>query len=69
MIIKIKELRKKRLLSQQELATALNVSRQTVSYIENGHKQPTITLALKIAKFFNLSVEELFSLEENDIKK
>jgi len=50
-------------MTQQQLATEVGVSRQMISYIEKGSKNPTIILALKIAKFFNHSVEEIFELD------
>ena len=68
----VKEIRIKRGYSQQDLATALNVSRQTISYIENGQKKPTILLALRLAEYLKIPVEEIFELEEidrNPVKK
>lgn len=66
---RVKELREnynKSGLSQQDLAEKVGVSRQMISYIENGTKKPTIILALKIAEFFNYPVDSIFELEEND---
>ena len=62
----IKELRKMKLITQQELANELGLSRQTISYIENGVKVPSITIALKIAEFFSIPVEKIFQLETKD---
>ncbi|MHA1673111.1 MAG: helix-turn-helix transcriptional regulator [Promethearchaeota archaeon] len=62
----VKELREKRGMTQQQLATEVVVSRQMISYIEKGTKKPTIILALKIAKFFNKPVEEIFELDSQD---
>jgi putative transcriptional regulator len=51
-------------ISQETLADAVGVSRQTINAIENGKFNPSVKLALKIAKFFNKNVEEIFYLEE-----
>lgn len=59
----IESIRKQRKISQQELADALEVTRQTISSLENGRYNPSITLAFKIAKFFNTSIEEIFIYE------
>ena len=64
----VKKIRIERGLSQQDLATALNVSRQTISYIENGQKKPTILLVLKLAEHLGIPVETIFELEEADRK-
>lgn len=53
-------------ITQQELADAIGVSRQTINSTESGKYVPSTILALKIARFFNKSVEEIFLLEEND---
>ena len=65
----VKKIRVERGLSQQDLATALKVSRQTISYIENGQKKPTILLALRLAEYLGMPVEKIFELEEADKKK
>ena len=49
---------------QEELGKLLGVSRQTISSLENGRYNPSILLAYKIAKLFNLSIEEVFIFEE-----
>ena len=59
----IEAIRKQHKISQQELADALEVTRQTISSLENGRYNPSITLAFKIAKFFNMSIEEIFIYE------
>ncbi len=59
----IESIRKQHKISQQELADALEVTRQTISSLENGRYNPSITLAFKIAKFFNTSIEEIFIYE------
>ena len=53
-------------MSQQELADAVNVSRQTVNAIEKGKFNPSTVLALKISGVFNLSVNDIFELEADD---
>lgn len=53
-------------ISQQQLADAIGVSRQTIYAIESGKYIPSTVLSLKIARFFNKPVEEVFQLEEND---
>ena len=50
-------------ITQEELAQAVRVTRQTIIAIEKGNYTPSVLLALKIAKFFRTSVEKLFSLE------
>ena len=52
--------------TQQELADAIGVSRQTINSTESGKYVPSTILALKIARYFNKNVEEIFVLEEND---
>ncbi|WP_196139803.1 helix-turn-helix transcriptional regulator [Aliikangiella sp. G2MR2-5] len=53
-------------ISQQDLANAIGVSRKTISTVETGRFTPSVTIALKLALFFETSVEELFSLNEPD---
>lgn len=60
----LEELRKKRGINQEELAQALEVSRQTIGSLENGRYNPSIQLAFKIAKYFGLSIEDVFIYEE-----
>ena len=62
----IAEFRKEAGLSQQELADAINVSRKTISTVETSRFTPSVIIALKIAQYFNTSVEQLFSLDEHD---
>ncbi len=62
----IAEFRKKAGLSQQELADAINVSRKTISTVETSRFTPSVTIALKIARQSNTTVELLFTLEEVD---
>lgn len=60
----LEELRKQRGLRQEELADILEVSRQTIGSLENGRYNPSILLAFKIARYFDLPVEEVFIYEE-----
>jgi putative transcriptional regulator len=60
----IAKLRSKLKLSQQELAVAIGVSRKTVSTVETGRFTPSVVIALKMAKFFEVPVEKIFELEE-----
>lgn len=62
---RLEELRKQRGIKQEELADHLEVSRQTIGSLENGRYNPSIILAIKIARFFGMSVEEIFIYEED----
>lgn len=53
-------------ISQTELAEQVKVSKQTIHSVETGRFVPSTVLALKIARFFKLKVEELFELEDTD---
>ena len=61
---RLEELRKARGLKQEELAAALEVSRQTIGSLENGRYNPSILLAFRIARYFGLRVEDIFIDEE-----
>ena len=61
---RIEALRNQGGMRQEELGKLLGVSRQTISSLENGRYNPSILLAYKIAKLFNLSIEEVFIFEE-----
>lgn len=60
MINHLEELRKQRGIRQEDLAQALGVSRQTVISLEKGKYNPSLALAFKLARYFGLSIEELF---------
>jgi putative transcriptional regulator len=60
----IKHLRTQLGLRQEDLANKLGVTRQTINAIENDKYNPTLELAMKIAKLFNITVEEVFQLDE-----
>ncbi|MBR5954985.1 MAG: helix-turn-helix transcriptional regulator [Bacteroidales bacterium] len=53
-------------ITQQDLATAVGVSRQTINPIEAGRYVPSAVLAMKIARYFGKPTESIFELEEND---
>ena len=61
---RIKELRKANKVTQDELAGAVGVTRQTVISLENGKYNASLQLAHKIARYFNKSIEEIFIFEE-----
>ncbi|MBO4897661.1 MAG: helix-turn-helix transcriptional regulator [Clostridia bacterium] len=61
---RIEELRGKRGIRQEEFAKRMGVSRQTISSLENGKYNPSITLAHNISSFFGLKIEEVFIFEE-----
>ena len=61
---RLEELRKERGIRQEELAEALEVSRQTIGSLENGRYNPSIILAFKIAHYFGMRIEDIFIYEE-----
>ena len=61
---RIEEIRKEKGIRQDEFARSMGVSRQTISSLENGRYNPSILLAYKIAKYFDLSIEDVFIFEE-----
>lgn len=61
---RLEEIRKKRGIKQEELAAALEVSRQTIGSLENGRYNPSIILAFKLARYFDMSIEDIFIYEE-----
>lgn len=62
---RLEEIRKQRGITQEQLADALEVSRQTIGSLENGRYNPSILLAFRIARYFNLSIEEVFLYNED----
>lgn len=63
---KIQELRKARKITQEELADAVNVSRQTIISLESGRYNASLLLAHKLARFFGVAIEDIFIFEEED---
>ncbi len=61
---RLEEIRKSKGIRQEELASILEVSRQTIGSLENGRYNPSITLAFKIARYFEMSIEDIFIYEE-----
>ena len=68
LITKIKEYRENVGMKQSELAELVNVRRETIVCLENGRYNPSLRLAMDIAKVFNVSVEELFAFVEKEEK-
>lgn len=66
---RLEEIRKSKGVTQEELASILEVSRQTIGSLENGRYNPSILLAFKIAKYFDLTIEEIFIYEEEKYEK
>ncbi len=64
---RLEAIRKERGIRQEELALALEVSRQTISSLENGRYNPSILLAFKLARYFKLRIEDIF-IDEGDTK-
>ena len=64
---KIKELRKERKISQEQLALAVGTTRQTITSIEVGKYTASLALAYKIAHFFGLTIEEVFDFSDVDL--
>ena len=61
---RIEEIRNERGIRQEELAGLMGVSRQTISSLENGRYNPSIMLAYKIAKYFEMAIEDVFIFKE-----
>lgn len=66
---RLEEIRKTRGIKQEDLAKELQVSRQTISSLEKGRYNPSIILAFKIAKYFDMTIEEIFIYEEGEDEK
>lgn len=61
----ISQLRKENKITQEELANEVGVTRQTITSIENGKYIASLPLAFKIAKFFEMKIEDIFTMEED----
>ena len=64
---RLEEIRREHGLKQEELADILEVSRQTIGSLENGRYNPSIILAFKIARYFRMSIEDIFIYEEEGV--
>ena len=64
---RIENIRKEKGIRQEEFAKAMGVSRQTISSLENGRYNPSILLAYKIAKYFEMTIEDVFLFEEEGV--
>jgi putative transcriptional regulator len=64
---RIEEIRKAKGIRQEEFARSMGVSRQTISSLENGRYNPSILLAYKIARYFDMTIEEVFCFEDEDL--
>lgn len=62
----LSKLRKEKGINQTDLGRMVGVSRQTISLIERGDYNPSVMVALSLAKVFGVSVEDIFTLEEDD---
>ena len=62
----LSKLRKEKGINQTDLGRLVGVSRQTISLIERGDYNPSVIVALSLAKVFDVSVEDIFTLEEDD---
>ena len=65
---RIEAIRKERGIRQEDFAKRMGVSRQTISSLETGRYNPSIFLAYKIARYFEMTIEEVFIFEEEDLK-
>ena len=65
---RIEQIRKERGIKQDEFAKIMGVSRQTISSLETGRYNPSIYLAHKIAKYFGMTIEEVFIFDEEELK-
>lgn len=64
---KIKELRARYDLTQEQLAKEVGVRRETIGYLEKGEYNPSLKLAAKVARVLNSTIEELFIFEDSDL--
>ena len=63
---RIEAIRKERGIRQEEFAKSMGVSRQTISSLENGRYNPSILLAHRIARYFGMTIEEVFIFDEEE---
>ena len=67
MNVRVKEFRKEFKVTQDDLAKAVGVTRQTIIALENGKYNASLQLAHKLAKYFGVTIEELFIFDEDDL--
>ncbi len=63
---KIHELRREKKINQSELAAIVGVRRETIVCLENGKYNPSLKLAMRIARYFEMTVEDIFAFDEED---
>lgn len=63
-MVGLKKIRKKHKWSQQKIAMDLNISRESLSYYENGRREPSLSLLVKMSEYFNVSINYLITGEE-----
>ena len=66
---RIEEIRKSKGIRQEDFAKTMGVSRQTISSLETGRYNPSIYLAYKIARYFGMTIEEVFIFDEEDLSR
>lgn len=64
---RIENIRKEKNIRQEDFAKSMGVSRQTISSLENGRYNPSLLLAYKIAKYFGITIEDVFLFEEEEV--
>ena len=60
----LREIRKKKRLNQQKIAMDLNISRESISYYENGKREPSLALLVQMSEYFNVSIDYLITGKE-----
>ena len=68
-MIGLKQIRKQRNLNQQKVAMDLHISRESLSYYENGKREPSLSLLVEMSKYFNVSINYLITGEEFDYEQ
>ena len=67
-MIGLRNIRKKRGLNQQKVALDLHISRESLSYYENGNREPSLALLVEMSKYFNVSIDYLITGKEFEKK-
>ena len=68
-MVGLREIRKKKGLSQQKVAMNLNISREALSYYENGKRNPDVSMLIAMSKYFNVSIDYLITGKDFDRSK